>query len=132
MESALIRLYTAILHYTALIQKTQDTNIERKLLDCVTALTEHPLTELKNSVENERNNIHKWIGLVGYLHHQKKAESILHKIDKLAESMKSLLEQFSLANLRVAEEISYNSRINEHEDFCLPNTRKDVLSEIKV
>ncbi|PIG89297.1 hypothetical protein AARAC_010795 [Aspergillus arachidicola] len=129
--SALIRLYTAILHYTALIRKTQDANMGRKLLDCVTALTEHPLTELKNSVEKERDNIHKWIGLVGYLHHQEEAESILRKIDELAESMKSLLEQFSLANLRVAEEASYDSRINEHEDFCLPNTRKNVLSKIK-
>ncbi|OJJ99003.1 hypothetical protein ASPACDRAFT_30892 [Aspergillus aculeatus ATCC 16872] len=44
--------------------------------------------------------------------------------------MKQLLEQFNLVKLRVAEGAIYNSYLNEHEDFCLPGTRTELLSEI--
>jgi type II secretory pathway predicted ATPase ExeA len=100
------------------------------LLDYVTAITEHPLTELKASVENERGNIFRWIGLVKHLHREKEAENILNQIDQLAESVKHLIEEFGLVNLRVAEESFYNSYINEREDFCLPDTRTELLSQI--
>ncbi|KAE8311019.1 hypothetical protein BDV41DRAFT_357646 [Aspergillus transmontanensis] len=130
LGNALIKLYRAILHYTALVQMTQKASIGRKLQNSVTIITEHPLTELKNSVEKERDNLHKLIGLVGHLHHEEKAESMLHKIDELAESMKLLIEQFSLVNLHVAEGAFYDSYVNEHEDFCLPGTRTELRSQI--
>ena len=101
------------------------------MLDYVTAITEHPLTELKASVENERDNIFRWIGSVKRLHREKQAENILNKIDQLAESMKHLVEELRLANLRVAEEAFYDSYINEHEEFCLPDTRTELLPKFQ-
>jgi hypothetical protein len=86
----------------------------RKVLDCVIAITDQPLTGLKASVEQERNNIFQWIGLVKHLHREKEAENILCQIENLAESMKHLTEQFGLVNLRVAEGAFYDSYINEH------------------
>jgi type II secretory pathway predicted ATPase ExeA len=130
LGKALVKLYRAILHYTAQIRKAQDPSMGRKLLDYVTAITEHPLTELKTSVENERENIFRWIGLVKHLHREKEAENILNQVDKLAESLKHLIEQFGLVNLRVAEGAFYDSYINEHEDFCLPGTRTELRSQI--
>ncbi|KAE8334733.1 hypothetical protein BDV24DRAFT_172015 [Aspergillus arachidicola] len=130
LGNALIKLYKAILHYTARVQMTQNASMGRKMLNSVTAITEHPLTELKSSVEKERGNLHQLIGLVSHLYHEEKAESILHKIDELADSMKLLIEQFSLVNLHVAEGAFYNSYVNEHEDFCLPGTRTELRSQI--
>jgi hypothetical protein len=130
LENALVRLYRAILHYTALVQQVRSANKGKKLLDCVSAITEHPLTELKALVEKERESLHRCIELGEYLHREEEAESILHKIDKLAESMKLLVEQFSLVNLHIAEGAFFDSFINQHEDFCLPDTRTEILSQI--
>jgi type II secretory pathway predicted ATPase ExeA len=130
LENVLVRLYRAILHYTVLVQKVRSANKGKKLLDCVSAITEHPLTELKALVEKERESLHRCIELGEYLHREEEAENILHKIDELAESMKLLVEQFSLVNLRVAEGALYDSYVNQHEDFCLPDTRTDLQHQI--
>jgi Cdc6-like AAA superfamily ATPase len=130
LGNAMIRLYRAILHYAAQIRNAQERGIGRKLFDCVTAITEHPLTELKASVEKERDYLFQWIGLVKHLHREKEAENIICQIDKIAESMKHLIEQFSLVNLQVAEGAFYDSYINEHEGFCLPDTRTEIRSQI--
>ncbi|KAF7136923.1 hypothetical protein CNMCM5793_006585 [Aspergillus hiratsukae] len=130
LGNAIVRLYKAILHYTAQVRDAQDPGMGKNLLNWVTAITEHPLTELKVSVNKERDNISQWIGLVEHLHHEEDAENILCQIDKLADSMKHLIEQFSLVNLRVAEGAFYDSSTNEHEDFCLPETRTELRSQI--
>ncbi|KAJ5249461.1 hypothetical protein N7524_011777 [Penicillium chrysogenum] len=130
LANAMIRLYRAILHYAAQIRTAQDPSMGRKLLDCVTAITEHPLTELKASVEKERDNITRWIGLVQYLHHEDEAKETLCRIDQLAESMNNLIEKFKMSNLHVEEAAFYDSYANQHEDFCLPDTRTELCSRI--
>jgi type II secretory pathway predicted ATPase ExeA len=130
LGKALVRLYRAILHFTALVQKAQGASKGRKLLDCVTAITEHPLTELKASVEKERENLRRWIELGEYLHREEDAENILHRVDELSESMKLLIEQFGLANLHIAEGAFYDSYVNQHEDFCLQDTRTDLRRQV--
>jgi hypothetical protein len=87
-------------------------------------------TELKVSVEQERDNIFQWIGLVKHLHCEKEAENILCQIDKLAKSIKHLIKQFSLVNLHVTEGGFYDSYVNQHEDFCPPDTRTNLRSKI--
>ncbi|KAK6810873.1 hypothetical protein RU639_013594 [Aspergillus parasiticus] len=126
----LIRLYRAILSYTAVVQQNQSASKGKKLLDCVSAITEHPLTELKALIEKEREDLRRHIELDEYLRRGEEAENILYKIDDLAESMKLLVERFSLVNLRVAEGALYDSYINQHEDFCLPDTRTDLQRQI--
>jgi hypothetical protein len=128
--NALVRLYGAILRYTAQIRDAQHPRVGRKVLDSVTAITDHPLTKLQASVDKERDNLFRWIGLVKHLHCEKEAEDILSQIDALADSMKHLIEQFRLVNLRIAEGAFYDSYINEHEDFCHPETRPELRSQI--
>jgi hypothetical protein len=108
----MIRLYRAVLQYTAEIRIAQGPSVGRKLLDCVTTITEHPLTALKASVETERHNVFKWIGLVKYLHHEDEAKEMLRCIDQLAESMDHLTEKFKISNLHVEEAAFYDSYIN--------------------
>jgi len=72
----------------------------RKLLDCVTVITEH---RAQSSVKKERDNIFQWIGLVKHLHCEKEAENILCQINKLAKSIKHLIKQFNLINLHITE-----------------------------
>jgi hypothetical protein len=102
----------------------------RKLLDCVTAITEHPLTELKASVEKERDNISQWIGLVQYLHHEERSKDILDRVDELLESSRRLGQQFNLVNLSIAKGAFYDSYVNQHEGFCLPDTRVELQLQI--
>ncbi|KAK5797619.1 hypothetical protein VI817_003910 [Penicillium citrinum] len=132
VEAAMIKLYMAILRYSGQIRDAQQSRIGRNLSDCFTAITGHPLTELKISVEKERDNLRRWIELRGYLHHEKEAENILLKIDELGESLKLLLEQSSLTHLHVVEGALYDCHVHEHEDFCLPGTRTDLLSRIMI
>ncbi|KAL4744344.1 hypothetical protein BDW72DRAFT_188744 [Aspergillus terricola var. indicus] len=130
LGNALVRLYRAILLYTAQIRTAQDPTLGRRLLDCVTAITEHPLTELKASVEKERDNIARWIGLVQYLHHEERSKDILDRVDELLEYSKLLSEQFNLVNLSIAKGAFFDSYVNQHEGFCLPNTRTRLRSQI--
>ncbi|KAJ5503990.1 hypothetical protein N7463_006864 [Penicillium fimorum] len=130
VETAMIKLYKAILHYSGQIRNSQERGVRRNLSDCFTAITGHPLTELKTSVEKERDNLRQWIELGGYLHHEKEAENLLLKIDELGESLKLLLERSSLMHLHVVEGALYDCHVHEHEDFCLPGTRTELLSRI--
>ncbi|KAL3438799.1 hypothetical protein BDV09DRAFT_78884 [Aspergillus tetrazonus] len=130
LGNALIRLYRAILQFTAQIQATQDPSMGSKLLDCITTITAHPLTKLKASVETERHNVFQWIGLVKYLHHEDEAKEMLHRIEQLAKSMDHLIKMFKFSNLHVEESAFYDSYVNQHEDFCLPETRTELRSQI--
>ncbi|KAJ6024792.1 hypothetical protein N7540_005589 [Penicillium herquei] len=130
IETAIINLYKVILRYSAQIRNAQQHSVERNLSDCFTAITGHPLTELKTSVEKERDSLRRWIELGGYLHREKEAEKFLLEIDELGESLKLLLQQSSFVHLHVVEGALYDSRVHEHEQFCLPGTRTEVLSYI--
>jgi ABC-type cobalt transport system substrate-binding protein len=126
----MIKLYKAILRYSVQIRKSQEPGVRRNLSDCFTAITGHPLTELKASVEKERTDLGRWIKIGGHLHHQKEAENLLLKIDEVGESLKLLLENSSLMHLHVVEGALYDCRVHEHEDFCLSGTRTELLSHI--
>ncbi|KAL3483543.1 hypothetical protein BJX62DRAFT_244794 [Aspergillus germanicus] len=127
---SIVRLYKAILCYTAQIQRAQSRSMGKRVLDLFRTITDHPLTELKGVVEGERKNLRRWIDLHGHLQREKEAEAILSRIDEVVEAMKHLNEQFNLANLPNAEGALYDSYINEHEGFCLENKRTELLSQI--
>lgn len=130
VEAAMVNLYKATLRYSGQIWSSQQPGIGRNFSDCFTAITGHPLTQLQSSVEKERDSLRRWIELGGYLHHEKEAENMLLKIDELGESLKLLLEQSSLMHLQIVEGALYDSYVHEHEDFCLPGTRTELLSRI--
>ncbi|KAJ5275561.1 hypothetical protein N7505_004106 [Penicillium chrysogenum] len=127
VETAVIKLYKAILRYSAQILNSQKRSVGNKFSDCATAITGHPLTEFKTSVEKERENVRRWIETAGYLRRDREAEDILLKI----ESLKHHLEQPSLDDLDVVDEALYDNRVHEHEDSCLEGTRAEPISRLK-
>ncbi|KAJ5671269.1 hypothetical protein N7507_000396 [Penicillium longicatenatum] len=130
VESALIKVYKAILCYSGYVHEAQEPGLGRTLSDCFTAISGHPFEELKDCVEKQRESLLGWIQLDGYLCKAKEAERIILKIDEINESLKLLLEQNSLMHLKVVEGALYDSHVHEHEDFCLPGTRTELLSRI--
>ncbi|KAE8372212.1 hypothetical protein BDV26DRAFT_298071, partial [Aspergillus bertholletiae] len=130
LKNPLVRLYKAILHYAALVHKGQTANKAKRLLGSVSAITQSPLRELKASVEKERECLHGWIELSQYLNREEEADKILQNIDKMSGSMKKLIEQSRFKNLPVAEGAFFDSYINQNEDFCLQDTRTDLLCQI--
>ncbi|KAL2783235.1 hypothetical protein BJX66DRAFT_318950 [Aspergillus keveii] len=127
---SIIGLYKATLCYTAQIQSAPNASIGKKILDLFKIITDHPLTELQGVVEAERNKLRQWIDLHGHLQRGKEAEAILSRIDELVEDMKRLNEHFNLINLPNAEGALYDSYVNEHEDFCLADTRTKLVSQV--
>ncbi|PYH76604.1 NACHT and WD40 domain protein [Aspergillus uvarum CBS 121591] len=130
VEDALIRLYKAILCYVVQIRKSQEANVGERVLNTVTDSLQQPLIALKTSVENERAKLDKWIGLIEYLNRTKEAENILRKIDELADSLKRLHEHSGIKSLLLAEGAFFDSYTHQHEDYCLPDTRTDLLRHI--
>lgn len=55
---------------------------------------------------------------------------MLRRMEQLAESMDHLIEKFKISNLHVEEAAFYDSYDNQHEDFCLPDTRTELRSRI--
>ncbi|OJJ98902.1 hypothetical protein ASPACDRAFT_121692 [Aspergillus aculeatus ATCC 16872] len=132
VEEALIKLYKAILCYTAQIQKIHDASIGQKIFNTVTNNLQRSLTILQAVAEAEKIKLNQWISLDHYLRHEQDASNILHRINGLADSTNQLLAQSYLDKLSFAEGASFDSFINQHEDFCLPDTRTGLLDEVSM
>ncbi|KAF9883980.1 hypothetical protein FE257_002421 [Aspergillus nanangensis] len=124
---ALVKVYAAILRYTAEVLESQNSGIGKWMLESVTEIGDQHLTGLKACVEEEKLNLHQWVQLDQHLQHGKQAENILGKIDKMTESLQSLIKNFGLP---IAEGASFDSYMNQHEDICLPETRIELRSQI--
>ncbi|GKZ85256.1 hypothetical protein AnigIFM56816_011022 [Aspergillus niger] len=132
VEEALIRLYKAILCYAAQIQQMHDASIGRKIFNTVTSNLQQSLTTLQAVAEDERVKLSQWVSLDHYLRHEQDANKILHRIDGLADSTNQLLAQSLLEKLIFAEGASFDSFTDQYEDFCLPETRTDLLEQISM
>ncbi|PYH28219.1 NACHT and WD40 domain protein [Aspergillus neoniger CBS 115656] len=130
VEEAFIRLYKAILSYTAQMQRTRQASFGEKVLNSVTRDLQQSLATLQTVAEDEKNKLTLSITFDQYLRHEQDANEILHKIDALAQSVKHVLEHFVLLNLHIAEGAFYNSFANRHMDYCLPNTRSEFFSQV--
>ncbi|CAG8112978.1 unnamed protein product [Penicillium olsonii] len=126
----LVRLYLALLRYTVQVQKELAASRAKRLWDCVSAMVDIPLTELKDSIERALEGLDRRIVRDQHLKRGEQAEMILSEIDKLAEYLKQFTEQLAIANLPIAETASYDSYANQNEEFCLQGTREELLREI--
>ena len=130
VESAIVQVYRAILRYTAEVQTVQDPGMGKQIQDCVTAITDHPLTILKSSIKDHEVYLQQWVQMDQHLHRRREAENILAQIDKGLRSMASIQEEHCLSKLPVAEGSSFDSYMNQHEDLCLPETRTELRHQI--
>ncbi|KAF7587085.1 hypothetical protein BBP40_007724 [Aspergillus hancockii] len=124
---AIVKVYTAVFWYAAEVLDAQNSGDGRWMLESITGAGNQRLAELQASVKEEGLNLHQWVQLDQLLQHGQQAESILGKIDKMSDSLQSLIRDF---NLPIAEGASYDSYMNQHDDLCLPETRVELRSQI--
>ncbi|KAL4778102.1 hypothetical protein BJX76DRAFT_162903 [Aspergillus varians] len=127
IRDAIVKVYTAILRYTAEASSAQISSAKRHILNSVVVIAGQPLEKLKKSVEAEELRLHQWIQLDHLLQHREKAESILAKIDEAFACLQSLVKTFSLP---IAKGASYDSYMDQHESLCLPETRVELQGQI--
>lgn len=125
--NALVKVYKAILLYTAEVLATQDSSVGKWMLDSVTEITKQPLTVLKTSVKDQEEGLHHCVEREQHLRHNQQAEQLLTQGDQIMRSFQALIQQF---NLPIAEGASYDSFDNQHGEKCLPNTRTELRRQV--
>lgn len=93
-------------------------------------MTEHPIIQIRSSIEAGEKVLEHWVKNEEYLKQREQAEEILNDIDKMLISLRDLHRKFDLNNLRNAEGASFDSYMDQHESECLEGTRVDLIQEI--
>ncbi|KAB8210423.1 WD40-repeat-containing domain protein [Aspergillus parasiticus] len=130
LRSAIIRVYTAILRYSANVILTQQSGAGRKFVLSVTDLTDQPLSTLKAAIGEEEAQLEKWVSIDQRLFWKEKAEDILCQIDNVLSGIQDISREMELCQLTMADGAAFDSYKNQHEVECLPGTRIDLLKHI--
>lgn len=131
MENALKQVYINILQYAAQVQQTKQASGGKKILGSLSPVTNHPLKQIESAMKANEEKLHQWVRYNEHLQHQETAEYMLPQIDESVRLMKGLHQKIDLSRLPTAEEASFDSHVNQHEDECLPGTRKQLLQQIQ-
>ncbi|OGM44087.1 NACHT and WD40 domain protein [Aspergillus bombycis] len=103
LRSAIIRVYTATLRYSAKVISTQQSGAGRKFVLSVTALTDQPLSTLKAAISEEEAQLEKWVSIDQRLSCQEKAEDILSQIDNVLSGIQDISREMELCQLTMAD-----------------------------
>ncbi|CAG8929162.1 unnamed protein product [Penicillium salamii] len=90
LDETLLRVYVAILDFTVEVKKGNEENEAKRTFQSVMALTDQPLSTLKDTINVQGQLSEKWISLATNLGDRQKAAEHLAKTDQLLEEMKSL------------------------------------------
>lgn len=69
IEKALVQVYTSMLYYSARVRKQQKANSGKKMLESVSAVSDHPIIQLESSIKNDEQTLHLWIQRDEHLQH---------------------------------------------------------------
>jgi hypothetical protein len=127
IEVATIGTYKAILQYAAEVLVGQNYGRGRRILGSLTSITSQRLKELQTSVKQEEQKLYQWVQLDQHLQHGEEAKSILAQLDEMSKSIQAIAQNFSLP---IAEGAFWNSYMDQHETFCLDDTRTELRSQI--
>ncbi|KNG82737.1 NACHT and WD40 domain protein [Aspergillus nomiae NRRL 13137] len=130
LRSAIIRVYTAILRYSAKVISTQQSGVGRKFVLSVTDLTDQPLSALRVAIGEEEAQLEKWVSIDQRISCQEQAEDILRQIDNVLSGIQDISREMELCQLTMADGAAFDSYKNQHEVECLPGTRTDLLKHI--
>ncbi|KAE8328222.1 hypothetical protein BDV39DRAFT_204335 [Aspergillus sergii] len=81
IEEALVKVYTAILEYTAEVYRASRENRADRARKSVSALVDQPLKRLKDAIELERKNVKEWTELGRNEDQQKLNPRVLNSLD---------------------------------------------------
>ncbi|GFN21443.1 WD40 repeat-like protein [Aspergillus tubingensis] len=123
-ERSIVRVYVAILRYSAEVRRAQQSNKVKGIVESITIITSQPLTELKTAIKEEESHLYQWLILDQHLHRKEEAEDILNHLDTLHDAVEML-------NLPFAKGAFFGSFEDQHEDECLAGTRTGLLQQVK-
>jgi hypothetical protein len=129
LGNTIIKVYKAILHYTAEVRTAQKPSKAKRIKDLVTTITNGPFTELQRFVDEKMKDLHQLIGIYQHLQHKKDAENILDKINTALALLQEMANDSIFSKLPRLDEASFDS-YDQDEDKCLPGTRTELLQEI--
>ncbi|KAH8434467.1 NACHT and WD repeat domain-containing protein [Aspergillus melleus] len=130
-ERSIVRVYVAILRYSAEIQRVRQFNKGEDIVASITAITSQPLTQLKTSIKEEETHLHHWLVLDQHLHRKKEADAILTHLDKLMVDFQKMRDAVDMLNLPFAKGAFFDSFEDQHEDECLAGTRTELLQQMQ-
>ncbi|KAL4783825.1 hypothetical protein BJX76DRAFT_348278 [Aspergillus varians] len=130
-EQSIIRVYVAILQYSAEVHRAQRPGKGKDIVESITAVTSQKLAELKTSIKEEEFHLHHWLALDQHLRRQAEAEAILTHIDKLTMEIRRISDKDTIQNLPSADDALFDSYKDQHEAKCLAGTRTDLLRQVK-
>ncbi|GLA13523.1 hypothetical protein AnigIFM62618_010512 [Aspergillus niger] len=130
-ERSIVRVYVAVLRYSAEVRRVQLSNKGKDIVQSITAITSQPLTQLKASIKEEESHLHQWLVLDQHLRRQKEAEAILNHLDALTVNIQKVRDAVDMLNLPFAKGAFFDSFEDQHEDECLPVTRTELLQQVQ-
>ncbi|KAB8213589.1 hypothetical protein BDV33DRAFT_184479 [Aspergillus novoparasiticus] len=130
-ERSIVRVYVAILRYSAEVRRVQQSNKGKDIAESVTAITSQPLTQLKTSIKEEEAHLYHWLVLDQHLHRRKEAEATPNRLDKLTVDIQEVRDAVDMLNLPFAKGAFFGSFEDQHEDECLPGTRSELLQQVQ-
>ncbi|KAJ0421215.1 hypothetical protein BJY00DRAFT_323427 [Aspergillus carlsbadensis] len=132
-ENAIVRVYKAVLQYTAEARSAQESFSAAQISSIATPSTEQQLRVLRETIEREEGIFHRWNQLDQQLSHRAEAEALVRRLDDLVAPVNAIQDDHVLSKLPVAQYASFdsvNSTLDDDEFECLPGTREDLLHQI--
>ncbi|KAL6230102.1 hypothetical protein BDW75DRAFT_249043 [Aspergillus navahoensis] len=130
-EQSIVRVYVAILQYSAEVRKIQEFGTAKDIVESITGVASKQLAQLKSSIKEEESHLHHWLLLDQHLHRKVEAEAILTQIDKMAMDIQKVREEVAMLKLPFVDSAEFDSFIDQHEDECLPGTRAELLQQVQ-
>ncbi|KAH1596333.1 hypothetical protein KXX44_006640 [Aspergillus fumigatus] len=123
-ERSILRVYVAILRYSAEVRRAQQFNKGQDIVESITAVTSQQLAQLKSLIKEEETHLHNWLHLAQHLRRKAEAEKLAMDIQKVDEAV-------GMRSLPLAKGAFFGSFEDQHEDECLPGTRTDLLQQVQ-
>ncbi|KAL2858246.1 hypothetical protein BJX68DRAFT_228219 [Aspergillus pseudodeflectus] len=89
-DRALVRVYTAILDYTAEVKKVQKEKRAVRMAKSIRALADQPLTQLKAMIEEQSLAAEKWADFTNNMRSRELAQKTLAQVDESVGMIKKL------------------------------------------
>ncbi|PYH73670.1 uncharacterized protein BO88DRAFT_484569 [Aspergillus vadensis CBS 113365] len=130
IEDAILRVYIAVLKYTAEAMTIYRSTTGKRLMRSVVALAKLPLTEIQSSIDTEETHLGKWLQMYQEMQRKQDANNILLGVDRLLDYIRDIAQKIELNKLPIAEGAHFDSHMDEDQAECLENTRVELLDDI--
>lgn len=131
IEIALRHVYMAVLDYSAEVIRIGRSRAGKRILKSVIALNQLPLAEIKNAIQKEELHLESLARMQEWFCLDAKADKILARGEQVLRKVQNVDNELVLAKLPIAERAAFNSHANEPQDYCLENTRTELLETIE-